>query len=538
MTTKLIKLIRNELIKIFKRKSIYILFFISIITIILYNYINPDQNSKTRGNEIHDKNIKQLESNLEKIKKEMEQDTNHNSDTLQENNINDSDMKELEDFIDNLEKENTLIKEYVNIKTDIDIAYLYNKYSQSSWQRYALNEENMTYHVGETDINYSHDITNCLKTINDYELNNNSNVTQESYNKVKEKYNKYVQALDSNNWKEFIEIKIASLEEMKNGEDIADKDKKYINADIETYKLQINNNIEYNDNILNQYLQEYRSNQYLLVNNYSQIENENALLNQEENNCKAKVQLCKYAIENKINQDAFNLLPENKIDARNSFIKTFEHFNLIMAIIAIYISCIIVTEEINKKTIKNVLTKPHKRSTILISKIMACIITVIIAMIFIAIVQYIVGGIVFGFDSYDLEYIGYDYKNEQVFTMNLFEYLMLVGLTKMPMYIMIIVFCILMGVLNNNTAMTIILTLIIFLLANSIISEWSKVEEFSTIARYFITNNWDFSTFLFGRTSSVNGITPLFSVGIYSIYLISGLAIAIYKFNKKEINNV
>ena len=44
MKIKLIKLIQNELIKIFKRKSIYILLAISVLVIIIYNYNNPDQN--------------------------------------------------------------------------------------------------------------------------------------------------------------------------------------------------------------------------------------------------------------------------------------------------------------------------------------------------------------------------------------------------------------------------------------------------------------------------------------------------------------
>ena len=43
----MIKLIENELIKIFKRKSIYVLLVFSLIAIIIYNYMNPDQNDST-----------------------------------------------------------------------------------------------------------------------------------------------------------------------------------------------------------------------------------------------------------------------------------------------------------------------------------------------------------------------------------------------------------------------------------------------------------------------------------------------------------
>ena len=63
-------------------------------------------------------------------------------------------------------------------------------------------------------------------------------------------------------------------------------------------------------------------------------------------------------------------------------------------------------------------------------------------MVVIIITQYIVGEIIFGFDSYDLHYIGYDFKAGQVFTMNLFSYILLVGLSKIPMYLIISLFCI------------------------------------------------------------------------------------------------
>ena len=133
------------------------------------------------------------------------------------------------------------------------------------------------------------------------------------------------------------------------------------------------------------------------------------------------MELYKYALENNIEYDISNeknLINNNKIDARIAFIRVFKHFNLIIVVIAIYISSTIITEEINKKTIKNLLTKPHKRRTILIAKMIACMVIIIITMIFIAFVQYIVGGIIFGFDSYTYNYIGYNYNTSQVFILN------------------------------------------------------------------------------------------------------------------------
>ena len=271
-------------------------------------------------------------------------------------------------------------------------------------------------------------------------------------------------------------------------------------------------------------------------------ENESqAFINENINRYKANMSLCKYAIENNINYDISNndnLITDNKIDARISFIRTFEHFDIIMVIIIIYISTTIVTEETNKGTIKGLLTKPHKRSTILLSKILACTITTIIAMVIVLITQFIVGGVIFGFDSYKLDYIGYNFNNEQVFTMNLFIYNILVGISKLPMYIIMILFCIFIGVVSNHTSMSMIVTLIIFLISDTVLKEWSKVETLSLITRYFITNNWDFSIYLFGGISNISGVTLISSIFIYIVYMIILLALSIYKLNKKEINNV
>ena len=183
------------------------------------------------------------------------------------------------------------------------------------------------------------------------------------------------------------------------------------------------------------------------------------------------------------------------------------------------------------------LIKPHKRSTILLSKIIACIITLIITIIFIIITQYIVGGIIFGFNSYEIKYIGYDYNNDQIIVMNLFKFVLLTALLKLPMYIIIILFCIFMGVINNHTSMSMILTLIIFIIASTILKEWSKVESLNIITRYFVTNNWDFSIYMFGQISDISGITLYGSIINCLIYLLIMLFIIINKFKNKEIYN-
>lgn len=504
----MIKLVKNELIKIFKRKSIYILLIISMITIIIYNYMNPDQNNVTLRMSTNDLNVSSLESGIKNTQNEL-QNLNGNIETL------------------------------INKNESLEFAKLYNDFEKDSWQRYALNEERTGYgFANKSDLSYNQDITNNIKIIKEYELNPNSEVTEEQYNKAIKKYNGYLDVLHSDNWKEYTKYKINSLNEEKTS--ASEEDVKWLEIEIDINRLRLDNNIQYKDDIMNTYIEQYREESYYLQSN-EELKEKDDFIEKQIKATQGNISLIRYAIENNISQDISSekstIITENKIDARISFIRTLENFNLIIVIIAIYISCIIVTEETNRRTIKSLLTKPHKRSSILISKMIACLITVLISMVFICVSQYIVGGLIYGFDSYNLGYIGYNFNTENVFIMNVVQFILFEVLAKLPMYIIIILFCIFIGTINNNTSMSMILTLIIFILASTILAEWSKVESLATVSKYFITNNWDFSTYLFGNFSEIPGINLEFSIFIFIVYFSVLVISAIKIFNNKEINN-
>lgn len=500
----MIKLVENELIKIFKRKSIYLLFLLSFIGIIVYNNINPDQN---------------LINNSYKLGTEIDYPISEIS----------------------LENTNS-IEDYIGSKSNNDIHKLCNSFEQKSWQRYALVEESTLTSINNVYTDYNLDLDDYLNIINDYEINTNTEITTDLYENAKEKYNEYVSALNSNDWRQYVNLKIKNLKERKNSKELLKDEIDAINFEIEVYNLRLNNNINFGNDILNDYLKAYRNNLYALKSyETSTFYEPSAFINKNTNDYKSRLNICKYVIENNIKQDVSNennIIPRNKIDARICFIRTFKNFDIIIVIIAIYISTTIVTEETNKRTMKNLLTKPHKRSKIIISKIIACVITVIISMIFVVISQYLIGGIIFGFDSYNLDYIGYNFNNNEIVTMNLIKYICIVAILKLPIYITIILLCIFMGVINDNQAMTMILTLIIFLAGSILLKEWSKVESLSVITRYFITNNWDFTVYMFGQISDIRGITLCGSIINCSIHFIILLFLIIHKFNKKEIVNV
>ena len=492
----MIKLIQNELIKIFKRRSSYILFIILLVAIIAFNYITLNENNERMASRAY--------------------------------------LREFEPVLD-LDSEEIGTEGYASEKSAIDFYNLYNKYEKNSWQRYALNEERGTYGVYDFPTEFYHDVHLTINTINDYEYNYETEVNEQEYSRAKEKYEEYIKALDEGDWKQFVSLKIKNLEEIKNQFDTTSDESKSIDIEIELYQYRLQYNIEFKNDILNEYIENLRQSQYLL-----EYHNSNPTYYKEDIQREIKdVSLYKYAIENRIELDISsdsNLILGNTLNARTLFLRTFENFNILIIIVVIYISSNIITEERNKGTIKNLLIKPHKRVEILISKILACIITVIITMVFIVLIQYIVGGIIFGFDSYSVNYIGYNYNN-QVFTMNLFQYSLIEGLAKLPMYIFVIIFCIFIGTVNSNIIMTMILILITFIICSTAIAEWSKYEGLTFIAKYFITNNWDFSKYLFGASSNLSGQTLLFSLIVYLVYTLLLLFLTINRFIRKDVYN-
>ena len=199
----MIKLIKNELMKIFKRKTIYFLLILSMIAVIVYNYINPDQNIP------------------------ISEGTNDHpliSDTQIEKQKDDSER-------------------YINSMAYNEFARLYNNnFTKDSWQRLALNKERNGYSYEKI---YDQDIMLYLKNIVDYEYNSNTQITNELYGNAINKYNEYVEALKSNDWKKFVNLKIKNLQELKSTQDFSEESIKEIDFEIEWYNLRLNNNIKF-----------------------------------------------------------------------------------------------------------------------------------------------------------------------------------------------------------------------------------------------------------------------------------------------------
>ena len=79
--------------------------------------------------------------------------------------------------------------------------------------------------------------------------------------------------------------------------------------------------------------------------------------------------------------------------------------------------------------------------------------------------QYIIGGFLFGFDSYSLEAIRYNYYTESIETMSLAKYLIIIGLARWPFYLLIGAISMLIGLVTNNIAFDIIISFGVYMLS-------------------------------------------------------------------------
>ncbi len=282
-----------------------------------------------------------------------------------------------------------------------------------------------------------------------------------------------------------------------------------------------------NFDISEQYLKAYNQDK-MYLENY-----ENLDLDESYSEIYERVNLEKYAIENNIK---YNILlnSENKnailpSDARILLMRFFNNFDIIIIFIIIYLASTIIYEEYGNGTIKNLLVKPHKRFLILLSKIITTVLIILITSIVFILFQYIVGGFIFGFDSYSLDAIRYNHITQNIEVMNLGYYMSLIFMAKIPMYLLIILISLLLSIFINNIGINILISLGLYMVANLEIL-------FNNITKYLFMYNWDISKYIFGSVEIIDNNIKI-PIIISSIWIVLITAVLFIGFNRKDIVN-
>lgn len=485
------KLIEIELKKIFKHKSIYIILSIILIFCFLNNILykldyDADGNYKYEDNIDLNKYIKELEKELKKYDFNIDSDKNI----------------------------------YITTKTKLDIAKIQQQEDKNTWQ-----------YIKCSDYLYE-DIYN----INYYTYNKDDNLLE----KAKEDYERKLKYFKDNNWQYFVNIekeniqnKIKELETtLLNTNDKEEKQKlnqalKNLKNDLIIINYRLNNQISYSNTYLNQVLLDYKEN----LSKKDNYQNKN-LTYQEKidyNNILKTINIDEYIIKNKQNI--------NKQNTLNYQLRTIvDDYELFIIIIILISASILIGEEFNKGTIKLLLIKPYKRSKILLSKYLASLLVILFTILFIILSELIIGGLFLGFDSLSIPTVVYNFTSSKIELFNIFTYMLIRILTKLPLLIMIQTIAFTLGIILNNTIATFSITILLYTFSeviNNLIINY-KLKFMSL----FITMNWNFKDYLFGGLSTFEYINLKKSILIYLIYVIILMGIMFISFNKKNIKNV
>lgn len=483
-------LIKNELIKIFKKKTIYILLLVILLFLILSNCMYKYFYNNVSYSYYSESYIQYAQEAIKEL------DPNKPSDT----------------------------KMYIEYKTILDVNEMMKKYNNDAWQIQII-ATTMESYINEK---------------NTYLYGAEKN--EEQANKIDEQIKQISEKLEKDDWKYFAneelknaEEKVKMLEDEKNKTEDKQRLEELNNElsiakiDLSVAKYRINKNIKYGNDYMNIALSSYQQNSYII----EQINNSNVELTYNEekeynDNIRAK-EINKYIIENHVDLNKTN-------DLRGIFSNFFSEFGLFIIVIAVIIAGTIVSEEFNKGTIKLLLIKPYTRNKILFAKFITVLIMIIFSIIMVITMELIVGGIIFGFNSLSIPIVEYNVSTNMIQEINVFAYMGTEILMTLPIVILLATLSFALNTIFTNAPIAIALPLLGYM-GTSVINQLA-IKYNIDFLRYFVTLNWNFTEYLYGKMPLMEGLTIEFSSLICLLYFLVMIIPTFIIFKKKNIKNI
>lgn len=466
-------LVKNEIIKIVRKKSFYIILIVVLAYIVLsnvmYKYVY------TSDYEYYD------ESYVENLKDRIS--------SLNLDNQQDLDM-------------------YVNDKTELDTYELLKQYDKGTWQYKLILEKASSY----------------LSEINTYTYKIKD---EEALNEAKETYNKFTERLKANDWKGFVQDELDELKKSQEGLSENEKDQSTL-IQIEVLEMRLKNEIAYGDDYKNVALSRYQQSQ-LEANELSNKNNKSYEEEKAYQSAKEDAEKSRYAIEQ--GKDIYNTS-----DARGFLLNVFSKYELFIIITIVLIAGAIVSDEFNKGTIKSLLVRPYSRTKILLAKFITVLIIVLFIMVVTVILQFIIGGILFGFDSLSIPNVVYNFKTGKIMEVGILKSIICTGLGKLPIYVLLGTLAFALSTLFNNTAVAITITLLGYM-ASSMVNQFAYYYDMEWL-KFFVTPNWDFTQFFYGNLPLIKGMSIPLSIIICLVYFVIMIIPTFVVFNKRNIKNV
>lgn len=471
-------LIRNELYKVFHKKAIYIFLFIVTAFLVLMGFLGKKEidsfdkfniDSQITEAEIEVSNYKTNISALTDEEKELYIEALANLDTLE--------LAKSKNY-------NTLSAEFNYIRNNIYSFYLVKNY---------VNEKYYDY----TDLGY--------ESVEDY---NN-------------KFNEALKKLDS----------FVPIEEVKNDLNNLNKETvcsginknscdEYFNVYKKTLEYRIKHNIPYNSetgsNTLNQYLESY-PNYIKLRDKYEKSDKDKK---EEYETLKMNIKLTEYKMEHDMLEDT----ESEFVNSAEYIASPLSELSIFIIFGVVVIACGIFSDEFDKGTIKQLLIKPFSRNKIALAKVITCLISTLLFIVYFEIVNIICGLLLIkSFDIGGLALV-YDYILGKVLALNGFELLGLHFLYNIPYFIIFTLIILLVSVLTRNTALSAVASFMLIVVPPFLEMLINKFEFLVYLPFY----TWNLSEFMFGGKSAFKQLTftnSLIADIIYIILFIVGILI-------------
>ena len=484
-------LIKNELTKIFKKKTIYITMLLIFLMIVFINCMNKYSNSSTYSAYMYS------ESYIESLKDEL-------------SNLNPEKPSDV-----------TL---YINLKSELDLSNLMEKYKDSDWKLSIINDR----------------ISPYITEINTYTYG--ADKSEEQARKATEEMENIIAKLDENDWKYFANEDLqnanSTIEELNNQKAQTQDTEiiKGLNNEIENAKVEkeiaeyrLEKNIPYGVDYLNIALTRYQTSSETLIS-YDLDNKELDFEEQKEyNNALTTKEESRYIIETGTDI--------NKSDSLKGSLQYFySQYGVFIIVVIIMIAGTIVSEEFNKGTIKLLLVKPYTRNQILLSKFLTVLIISAFVIVSTILMQILVGGILFGFGSIFEPVVVYNLSANAIQEINIFAYLGIQTLTQLPIIILLATLAFAISTIFSNSALAITISLLGYMGA-SIINQLAIAYKL-TFMQYFVTMNWDLSQYLFGGLPYMEGMNLITSIIVCVVYLLIMLIPTFIIFKKRNIKNI
>ena len=187
---------------------------------------------------------------------------------------------------------------------------------------------------------------------------------------------------------------------------------------------------------------------------------------------KSEYYLYKYKVEHE--------LLENTYDSASNLLAIDFGSQLLFVLIAIIIIAgSIVSDEFNKGTIKQLLLRPFTRNKILMSKIITSLIMFVLFSVYFAFVDVILYGLLFGFDTFNVPVLYFDYANSVVVSHNFITATLINFACLLPFYLIVLGVCIFVGVVSQNSTFAIAAGFGVYVVGDIVSAFIDKVNNYN-----------------------------------------------------------